>query len=102
MVGVELRMNFAPTDEPTSLEETIARLRQSGCSRIDTIIRLRAYACAHTPARIRLRDTLGLTLAEAKGRVHLSETWADARAAHDQFLNELFSAIEEQPVDRDR
>jgi hypothetical protein len=43
-----------------------------------------------------------LTLAEAKGRVHLSETWADARAAHDQFLNELFSAIEEQPVDRDR
>jgi ribosomal protein L7/L12 len=53
------------------VEEVLALLRQSGCSKVESIKLLREIA--------------GLGLGEAKRRVHLSETWRDRREADDEL-----------------
>jgi hypothetical protein len=42
-----------------------------------------------------VRDLLGISLGEAKKVVHLSQTWADLRAANDSFHDQLLSSVKE-------
>jgi ribosomal protein L7/L12 len=65
----------------TSEEKVVAHLRQLGLDKIDSIKVIRAAT--------------GMSLGEAKERVHLSEAWADRREADDAFHETAFAAAKE-------
>ena len=65
----------------SSEEQVVAHLRQLGLDKIDSIKVLRAAT--------------GMSLGEAKKRVHLSEAWADRREADDAFHDAAFAAAKE-------
>jgi ribosomal protein L7/L12 len=62
-------------------EQVVAHLRQLGLDKIDSIKALRAAT--------------GMTLGEAKEKVHLSEAWADCREADDALHEAAFAAAKE-------
>lgn len=62
-------------------EDILSFLRRSGCSKID---------CIKVLMRVE-----SLTLQNAKAAVHLSEAWADRRAADDGFHGALIRALQE-------
>jgi hypothetical protein len=61
------------------MESLIRFLRDSGCPKVDSITIL-ASAC-------------GIRLGEAKKAVHYSPVWADVRASHDKFHENLIKTI---------
>jgi len=61
-------------------DEFLASMRALGAEKIESIRALRHHA--------------GLSLEEAKKRVHFSQTWADTRAADDFFHDTVLQALE--------
>jgi ribosomal protein L7/L12 len=65
----------------SSEEQVVAHLRQIGLDKIDSIKALRAAT--------------GMSLGEAKEKVHLSAAWADCREADDALHEAMFAAAKE-------
>jgi len=62
-------------------DEALAELRAAGASIMECIFAVRQFR--------------GCDLAEAKQVVHLSSAWADLRAQHDRFHDELEAALKQ-------
>jgi uncharacterized protein YPO0396 len=71
------------SDNGADFEGLIAYLRSAGCWKIDSIAIL--------------RETLGISLSDAKQLVHRSSTWRDLRGQDDALHDEIIDALASMP-----
>jgi ribosomal protein L7/L12 len=77
-----------------SLIHEARRMRSIGADTDDVLAFLREKGCYKLQSIKVLREVEGISLGEAKERVHLSRTWADTREADDKLHEVAERALE--------